>query len=210
MAYAPIKPETIPEPSAKPEDTLYVIYTSGSTGTPKGAMVSNRSAINRIGWMADKYFDSSTVVMRKTPYTFDVSVWEIFGFAMYGFSLYVLPSEAHYNQNEVLSHIEKGQVTDLHFVPTVFEQFLAVLRQTPNAKEKLGSLRSVILSGESLLAKDVNEFNNYHNGRIAVHNLYGPAECAVDVTSYDCAETESDPVPIGKPITHRYISSINI
>ena len=195
----------IPDAAAKPDDTLYVIYTSGSTGTPKGAMVSNRSAINRIGWMADKYFDSSTVVMRKTPYTFDVSVWEIFGFAMYGFSLYILPPDAHYNQREVLDHIEKGQVTDLHFVPTVFEQFLSVLRQASGTKQKLASLRHVILSGESLLAKDVNEFNKYHDGKASVHNLYGPAECAVDVTSYDCKESETDPVPIGKPIANTQI-----
>ncbi len=197
--------DTIPEPAAKPDDTLYVIYTSGSTGTPKGAMVSNSSAINRIGWMADKYFDHSTVVMRKTPYTFDVSVWEIFGFAMYGFSLYILPPEAHYNQNEVLDCIEKGQVTDLHFVPTVFEQFISVLRQRPDADKKLGSLRSVILSGESLHAKDVNEFKKYLGGKIAVHNLYGPAECAVDVTGYECNEAEADPIPIGKPIANTQI-----
>ena len=196
---------TVFEPAAKAEDTLYVIYTSGSTGTPKGAMVSNRSAINRIGWMAEKYFNSSSVVMLKTPYTFDVSVWEIFGFAMYGFSLYILPPDLHYSQKEVLSHIGKGKVTDLHFVPTVFEQFLSVLKQTDNTEDKLNSLKNVILSGESLPAKAVNEFVRYHNGRIKVHNLYGPAECAIDVTSYECANEETDPIPIGKPIANTQI-----
>ena len=197
--------EIIPAPAAKPEDTLYAIYTSGSTGTPKGAMVSNRSAVNRIGWMADKYFDSSSVIMLKTPYTFDVSAWEILGFAMYGFSLYILPPDMHYSQKQVLNHIEKGGVTDLHFVPTVFEQFLAVLKNTPDSEQKLSSLKNVILSGESLPAKSVNELGRYKNGRIRVHNLYGPAECAIDVTSYDCKETETDPVPIGKPIANTQI-----
>ena len=195
----------IPERAAKAEDTLYVIYTSGSTGTPKGAMVSNRSAINRIGWMADKYFDSSSVVMLKTPYTFDVSAWEILGFAMYGFSLYILPPDMHYSQKEVLNHIEKGRVTDLHFVPTVFEQFVSVLKNTPDAKQKLSSLKNVILSGESLPAKAVNDFSEACSGRIKVHNLYGPAECAIDVTSYDCKEKEADPIPIGKPIANTQI-----
>ncbi len=202
---AMLTPDKIPAPAARPEDTLYVIYTSGSTGTPKGAMVSNRSAVNRIQWMANRYFDSSTVVMRKTPYIFDVSVWEIFGFAMFGFSLYILPPDAHYNQNAVLAHIEKGQVSDLHFVPTVFEQFLVSLKNTPDAKQKLSSVRHVILSGESLLAKDVNAFRSYHDGHISIHNFYGPAECAVDVTAYDCAETEVDPIPIGRPIANTQI-----
>ncbi len=198
-------PGAAPAPAAAPEDTLYVIYTSGSTGTPKGAMVSNRSAVNRIQWMAKRYFDGSTVVMRKTPYTFDVSVWEIFGFAVAGFSLYILPPEEHYKQRGVLAHIEKGQVTDLHFVPTVFEQFLSVLADAPDAKRMLRSVRHVILSGESLSAKAVNTFFGYHDGRITVHNLYGPAECAVDVTAYDCADRETDPVPIGKPIANTQI-----
>lgn len=198
-----------PEPASKPDDTLYVIYTSGSTGTPKGAMVSNRSAVNRIEWMAKKYFSPDTVVMRKTPFTFDVSVWEIFGFALSGFSLYILPPEEHYNQKEVLSHIEKGGVTDIHFVPSVFSQFLAVLRQEPEAEIKLRSLKHVILSGECLQAKEVNEFRRFHDGLVTVHNLYGPTECAVDVTAYDCKEYETDPIPIGKPIDNTKIYIVN-
>ena len=198
-------PEDAPAPAAKPGDTLYAIYTSGSTGTPKGAMVSNRSAVNRIQWMAKRYFDASTVVMRKTPYTFDVSVWEIFGFAVAGFSLYILPPELHYKQNDVLAHIEKGRVTDLHFVPTVFEQFLSVLEAAPDARRMLRSVRRVILSGESLPAKAVNTFFRYHDGRITLHNLYGPAECAVDATAYDCADAETDPIPIGRPIANTQI-----
>ena len=201
---SPAPGKTLP-PAATPEDTLYVIYTSGSTGAPKGAMVSNRSAVNRIEWMAKRCFDADTVVMRKTPYTFDVSVWEIFAFAMFGFSLYILPPGLQYNQAAVLEHIAAGKVTDLHFVPTVFEQFLSVLRRTPDAAKKLGSLRRLILSGENLQAKHINLFRPYHGGKIQILNLYGPAECAVDVTAYTCAETETDPVPIGKPIANTRI-----
>ena len=197
--------DPVPSPAAMPQDTLYVIYTSGSTGTPKGAMVSNRSAVNRIHWMANRFFDETTVVMLKTPYTFDVSVWEIFGFGMFGFSLYVLPPEEHYRQSSVLSYIEKGNVTDLHFVPTVFEQFLAALKKEKDPQTKLRSLRHIILSGESLSAQAVNAFRSYYNGQVTIHNLYGPAECTVDVTAYACAETETDPVPIGKPIDNTQI-----
>lgn len=192
-------------PAADPCDTLYVINTSGSTGVPKGAAVSNRSAVNRIQWMADRYFDSDTVVMHKTPYTFDVSVWEIFGFAVCGFSLYILPADSHYNQIEVLNHIEKGRITDLHFVPSVFRQFLSAIDQVSDAKQKISSVKNLFFSGESLSANDINTFFLYHEGSISVHNLYGPAECAVDVTSYDCLEIETDPIPIGKPIYNTQI-----
>lgn len=186
-----VEPDVIFPVASTADDTLYVIFTSGSTGTPKGAMVSNRAALNRIQWMCKKFFDHDTVVMLKTPYTFDVSVWEIFGFALGGFSLYILPAEDHYRQNRVVEHIRKGHVTDLHFVPTVFHHFLDALEKDGGS---LPSLRNLFLSGEALTAALVNA------APAPVHNLYGPTECAVDVTWYDCIEQETDPVPIGKPI----------
>lgn len=184
-------PKTVPAIAALPDDPLYVIFTSGSTGTPKGAMVSNRSAINRIRWMCGKYFTPETVVMLKTPFTFDVSVWEIFGFALGGFSLYILPPEDHYRQDRVADHIRKGRVTDLHFVPTVFSHFLDAVKKDG---EPLPTLKNIFLSGEALSASLVNR------APAAVRNLYGPTECAVDVTYYDCAKVETDPIPIGRPI----------
>lgn len=184
-------PTVIPPVEALPDDPLYVIFTSGSTGTPKGALVSNRAAVNRVLWMCHSFFTPETVVMRKTPYTFDVSVWEIFGFALGGFSLYILPPEDHFKQNKVLEHIHKGNVTDLHFVPTVFDVFLDAMEK---AGGNLPSLKNIFLSGEALNAALI------HRAPAKVHNLYGPTECAVDVTAYDCQEQEVDPVPIGKPI----------
>lgn len=186
-----------PDPSptlpaaALPDDLLYVIFTSGSTGQPKGAMVSNRSAVNRILWMADRYFSPETTVMLKTPYTFDVSVWEIFGFAVAGFRLYILPPFDHYRQDRVIEHIRRGKVTDIHFVPSVFSSFLNVLEESG---EELDTLKNIFLSGEALPASLV------HRAPVPVHNLYGPTECAVDVTYYDCTGTETDPVPIGFPV----------
>lgn len=184
-------PAVIPPVAACPEDPLYVIFTSGSTGTPKGAMVSNRSAVNRIQWMCRKYFSADTVVMLKTPYTFDVSVWEIFGFALGGFTLYVLPPEDHYRQDRVIEHIRRGKVTDIHFVPTIFSYFLEALAKDGG---KLPSIRNFFLSGEALNASLANR------SCAPVRNLYGPTECAVDVTYYDCSDQEMDPVPIGRPI----------
>ena len=184
-------PADVPPVAACPDDPLYVIFTSGSTGAPKGAMVSNRSAVNRLQWMCSKYFSPETVVMLKTPYTFDVSVWEIFAFALGGFTLYILPPESHYRQDQVIEHIRRGKVTDIHFVPTVFSCFLDALEKDGG---KLPSLRNFFLSGETLNASLANR------ACVPVHNLYGPTECAVDVTYYDCSREEVDPVPIGKPI----------
>lgn len=177
--------------AALPRDPLYVIFTSGSTGEPKGVMVANYSIVNRLLWMTKQYFCTETVVMYKTPFTFDVSVWEIFGFAVGGFSLYILPFEDHYQQSKVVSHIIKGNVTDIHFVPTVFSYFLDSIEKD---KASIPSLKNIFLSGEKLDSSLVKR------SPFEIHNLYGPTECSVDVSFYDCDHNEDDPVPIGSPI----------
>ena len=62
-----------------PRHLAYVIYTSGSTGTPKGAQNEHRALINRLTWMQNAYGLTATdIVLQKTPFGFDVSVWEFF------------------------------------------------------------------------------------------------------------------------------------
>ncbi|WP_054988752.1 non-ribosomal peptide synthetase, partial [Pseudomonas syringae group genomosp. 7] len=62
-----------------PQNLAYVIYTSGSTGKPKGAGNSHRALVNRLHWMQKAYgLDGNDTVLQKTPFSFDVSVWEFF------------------------------------------------------------------------------------------------------------------------------------
>ncbi|MFW2577472.1 AMP-binding protein, partial [Serratia nevei] len=63
----------------------YVIYTSGSTGKPKGAMNEHRGVVNRLVWMQETYgLTAADTVLQKTPFGFDVSVWEFFWPLMVG------------------------------------------------------------------------------------------------------------------------------
>src|ERR1700733_9716677 len=63
----------------KPEHPAYVIYTSGSTGRPKGVPNEHGAVVNRLEWMQLAYgLSESDAVLQKTPYSFDVSVWEFF------------------------------------------------------------------------------------------------------------------------------------
>ncbi len=57
----------------------YVIYTSGSTGKPKGAGNRHSALSNRLCWMQQAYgLGVGDTVLQKTPFSFDVSVWEFF------------------------------------------------------------------------------------------------------------------------------------
>ncbi|MBO5934295.1 MAG: amino acid adenylation domain-containing protein [Clostridia bacterium] len=188
--------------NAEADDTAYVIYTSGSTGKPKGAKVSHRSAVNRILWMHDKYpLEGNDVILQKTPYTFDVSVWELFWWGMVGGSLAASRPDEHFLPAKILEEVYNNNVTHLHFVPSVFELFLNYLETHKEEQYKFNTVRYVFLSGEALTANHINRFYGmYDFNKVHLHNLYGPTECAVDVTYYDCVPGDTDPVPIGKPI----------
>ncbi len=193
--------EALLPPAAQPEDTAYVIYTSGTTGAPKGAMVSHRSAVNRINWMHKKYpLMSGDVILQKTPYTFDVSVWEIFWWGIFGGSLAFAEPGRHFLPSEIVKKTELYGVTHIHFVPSVFSVFLDYAEKNPEAVCKLKSLKYIFLSGEALSPELVKRYYAIFGSNAALlHNLYGPAECAVDVTYYDCIGDEIE-IPIGKPI----------
>lgn len=205
-----LRDKELPLCAAAPEDTAYVIYTSGSTGKPKGAMISHRSAINRILWMQSAYpLDKNSVILQKTPYTFDVSVWELFWWGICRGRLAAMRPGEHFLPAAILADCKKYSVTHLHFVPSVFELFLAYLEANPAKTADFGSVKYVFLSGEALKAELVNRFYElFPETEAGLHNLYGPTECAVDVTYYDCKREETDPVPIGKPIfnTQAYIT----
>jgi len=191
------------QPVSGPNNLAYVIYTSGSTGKPKGAMIEHHSAINRIKWMQKKYpIGEKDVILQKTPYTFDVSVWELFWWSMEGAKVCFLTPGGEKDPEEIVKAIEKHKVTTLHFVPSMLNIFL----EYAEGREDLGrlsSLKQVFSSGEALTVPQVERFNNILNNSIGAKliNLYGPTEATVDVSYFDCSTGEKfEIIPIGKPI----------
>ena len=196
--------ETVISP-AKSEDLAYLIYTSGTTGVPKGVMITHGSLINRLQWMNNKYgLEGGNVILQKTPYTFDVSVWEIFWWGAYGGSMYILPPKDHYSMSKTVKAISDGKVTHIHFVPSVYNIFVNYLKSNLSELSKLTSLKHVFLSGEALDKNCVAEMDRLLCG-IEQHNLYGPTECTIDVTFYDYVKSDSEIIPIGKPIDNTQI-----
>ena len=179
-------------------DLAYVIYTSGSTGVPKGVMVEHQGMVNRIDWMWKKYgFSRRDVVLQKTSFVFDVSVWEIFMTLCYGAKLVLCEREVIYDPSKIIDIIEKYEVTTIHFVPSMFNMFLETLNT--EIKDRVKSLRHIFASGEALLREQVRK--HYSLLSIPIHNLYGPTEASVDVTYYE-AKVSDAIIPIGKPISN--------
>ncbi len=198
-----------------PEDLAYVIFTSGSTGKPKGTMIEHHSLINRLAWMQKKYpIDRNDTLLQKTPFGFDVSVWELFWWAMTGSRLCLLAPGFEIFPQAIVDAVEKHRVSVIHFVPSMLNAFLNYLKPS-NDLEKLSALKQVFASGETLTANQVRLFKQtifkHHGTKLT--NLYGPTEATIDVSYYDCRFDTQIPlkIPIGKPIdnTKLFIASHN-
>ena len=189
----------------KPQDLAYVIYTSGSTGKPKGVMIEHRSVVNRLHWMQHAYpIDENDVILQKTPYCFDVSVWELFWWAMQGAKLCFLMPGGERNPLAIVETIKKHHVSFMHFVPSMLNVFLEYLEgKDASVIRRLASVRRVFASGEALTPSHVRKFNDIWSNKTGARltNLYGPTEATVDVSYFDCpAHNDFENIPIGRPI----------
>ena len=182
------------------DNLAYVIYTSGSTGQPKGVMNTHRGIHNRLLWMQQTYrLTSSDRVLQKTPFSFDVSVWEFFWPLITGARIIVALPEGHKDSAYLVNLISQQQITTIHFVPSMLQVFL----QEPNL-ENCSCLKRVFCSGEAFPFELTQRF--FSKLDCELHNLYGPTEAAIDVTFWHCQpEDNLQIVPIGRPIANTQI-----
>lgn len=188
---------------ADPDALAYVIYTSGSTGVPKGVMIPHGPLLNRLNWMQKQYpIGEGDTLIQKTPLIFDVSVWELFWWAITGARLCVMLPGLEKFPQAIIGTIQKYQVTHAHFVPSMLTAFLNYVAQAGEASH-LKSLKRVFSSGEALTPAHVEQFNSvmHKENGTQLSNLYGPTEATVDVTWYDIPPGEvPEKIPIGREI----------
>src|SRR3989454_2440875 len=155
---------------------------------------------NRLAWMqAEYHLDETDRVLQKTPFGFDVSVWEFFWPLLTGARLVVAKPGGHQDPDYLVETIAEAEVTTIHFVPSMLHAFLAA-----EGVERCASLRRVVCSGEALPGELVERF--FERLGCELHNLYGPTEAAVDVTAWQCSPGSNRPtVLIGRPIANTQI-----
>ena len=176
----------------------YVIYTSGSTGQPKGAMNEHGAVVNRLRWTQEQYgLTAADAVLQKTPFSFDVSVWEFFWPLLSGARLVLARPDGHKDADYLVELVQRQRITTLHFVPSMLQLFLE-----HDGVAACTSLSNVICSGEALPKTVVQRFYE-RLGHARLSNLYGPTEAAVDVTAWACPKDNlPENIPIGRPVAN--------
>ncbi|WP_280372819.1 non-ribosomal peptide synthase/polyketide synthase, partial [Nocardia abscessus] len=181
----------------RPQHPAYVIFTSGSTGRPKGVAVPHAAVVNQIRWITGEYgIGAEDVVLFKTPATFDVSVWELFGPLSTGGRIVVASPDGHRDPQYLAEVIAAERVTMTSFVPSMLSVFAGGI--DPADAAALASLRTLFVAGEAFTADAVVAIRRVSDA--ALYNLYGPTEFTVHATHGPVAEQVDGAVPIGLPV----------
>ncbi len=180
----------------------YVLFTSGSTGRPKGVAVTHAAVVNQLLWMVDEFgLSNRDVVLQKTPFTFDVSVWELFGALACGGRLVVAEPDGHRDPRYLLTVIERYGITATSFVPSMLAMF------DDETGTATSTVRHLFVAGEAFHVPVARRARiAFRNAQI--HNLYGPTEFTVHATWHTADgiidSSSTDPVvgdvPIGVPV----------
>ncbi|MEC1665845.1 amino acid adenylation domain-containing protein, partial [Bacillus halotolerans] len=183
---------------ADSDSLAYVIYTSGSTGRPKGVAVEHRQAVSFLTGMQMQFpLEEDDIIMMKTSFSFDASVWQLFWWTLSGASAYLLPSGWEKDPALMVKAIREEGVTTAHFIPAMLNSFLDQAEiEAPR------SLKRVFAGGEPLAPHTAARFASLLPETSLVHG-YGPTEATVDAAFYACdPELDKDRLrlPIGKPV----------
>ncbi|MCL6560395.1 MAG: amino acid adenylation domain-containing protein, partial [Firmicutes bacterium] len=189
-----------PSEAADPFGLAYIMYTSGSTGKPKGVMIENHSVVNTLLDLERRFpLGKDGIFMLKTPFTFDVSVTELFGWFMGEGALFILEPGAEKNPEFILDQIAKHRITHINFVPSMFRLFLELFDQKSNIS-KLNSVKWIFVGGEAVTPDILQKFYSLKT-KIFLENVYGPTECTIWASHYRLKDyREGANIPIGRPL----------
>ncbi|MFE9255780.1 amino acid adenylation domain-containing protein [Streptomyces sp. NPDC006879] len=185
-------------PGPHPEDLAYVIYTSGSTGKPKGVMIEHRSIAHQMNWLADACgLGAGTVVLQKTPMSFDAAQWEILAVAC-GSRTVIGTAGIYRDPPRLIEAVIQHGVTALQCVPTLLQALL-----DSDELHRCTSLTQIFSGGEAL-SRTLARKCAAQLPRCTVTNLYGPTECTINTSAFtvDPAALDDGPqaVSIGAPV----------
>ncbi len=179
-------------------DVLYVLFTSGSTGVPKGVIISHRSVIDYIEWVADTFqIQAEDRFANQAPFYFDNSILDLYTSIKTGSTLYIIPEKLFTFPIQLLEYLDQNKITTIFWVPSAL---CLVANLKALGKVKLDHLKRILFCGEPMPNKQLNLWRKAYPAPLYA-NLYGPTEIT-DVCTYYIVDREFDdaePLPIGYP-----------
>jgi amino acid adenylation domain-containing protein len=143
---ADIEPSPFRPLPSRSDELLYTITTSGSTGVPKAVAVNHRSVVNLVDWFNRRHsVGPDDVMLQVAAFSFDLSVYDVFGVLAAGGSIMLLPDDELGEPDRLLSVIADHEITLWNSAPAAFTAVLAFLGRDSVVYP---SMRRVFLSGD--------------------------------------------------------------
>lgn len=191
--------------SAKPaavvhqkDDPFYILFTSGSTGDPKGVVITHGCLQSFVDWQHAEHalVRGGEVTLNQAPFTFDVSVMDIYVGLTIGTTIFSITKEDVASPREMYARMRDCGATI--WVSTPSFAGMCLVEKSLNAA-MIPSLKRFWFCGETLPHKTAATLlQRFPDSE--VWNTYGPTEATVATTSIKVDArvlAEFDPLPIG-------------
>ncbi|QKW15146.1 non-ribosomal peptide synthetase [Verrucosispora sp. NA02020] len=175
-------------------DEAYIMYTSGTSGAPKGSVIRQRSVLRVVHQSVCYAADPSDVFLMISDYSFDGSIYDMFGALTNGASLVLLDKASVLDLDRLGAAIERHRITSFFITTAMFNALI------DHASDSLGGVRRVIFGGEIASPAHVRRaFELLGPGRIS--HAYGPTETTVFATIHRLDVWDADDaLPIGTAV----------
>ncbi len=200
---ARLRDGAVPDPPIAPDDLCYIIYTSGSTGRPKGVMIEHRAATNTIADVNRRFgIGPDDVSIAVSPFSFDLSVYDVFGTLAAGGRLVVPDARLSRTPRHLLGLMAAHAVTVWNSAPPVLE---LLVKECESRGERLpASLRLVMLSGDWIDVRLPDRIRRLADG-VRIVSLGGATEASIWSVAYpiDRVDPAWKSIPYGRPLDNQ-------
>lgn len=168
--------------SVTENDVFYIIFTSGSTGKPKGVQITASCLENYLDWMASiairEGIDSHPVFLNQAPFSFDLSVMDIYTSLYLGGTIYALDKMVQEDMELMYEKLKQSGATVWVSTPSFMN--MCLINSAFN-QDMLQKIRIFLFCGEVLINKTARElYKRFPQAKVI--NTYGPTESTVAVT----------------------------
>ena len=179
------------------ESPAHILFTSGSTGIPKGVVITHANVLAFLDWAVPYFgFTEDDRHSSHPPLHFDLSTFDIYGTAMAGAELHLVPQAINLLPHKIADFIRSRELTQWFSVPSLLGYMakFGVVRDND-----FPSLRRVLWCGEAFPTPSLVHWMQ-RLPAVEFTNLYGPTEATIASSFFTlpaCPATSDAAVPIG-------------